>query len=423
MNVAVRPLVAGLLVVSMGWHAAAAPPTMSKPEDAGISSERLQRIQPLIKSHIDAKDFTGAVTLVARRGKVVHMAAHGLMDVEAGKPMRPDALFRMASMTKPITAVAVLMLMEEGKLLLNDPVSKFIPEFKNPKVAAWTLPNDPRGAGVRLVTADREVTLQHILTHTAGLAVSNEGPAGEYFRQAKLSPPISLGEYSKRVGALPLNFQPGTQWQYTGGVGFAVLGRVVELVSGMNLDQFFKQRIFTPLNMTNTFFDVPSNRMGDVAPVYARTAQGLVKDAPTAPRPPDVEFFSGAGGLTGSAEDYLQFCQMLLNGGELRGARLLSRKSVELMSDNAIGDLNLANYPEPGQNLSGYGFGLGVRVRKSNGASGWLGSVGDYGWAGAIGTYFWIDPKEELIGIVMMATRVGRLRSEFPNTVYQAIVD
>jgi CubicO group peptidase (beta-lactamase class C family) len=273
------------------------------------------------------------------------------------------------------------------------------------------------------VTADREVTLHHILTHTAGLAVGTEGPAGEFFRQANLLPPISLAEYSKRVGALPLRFQPGTQWEYSAAAGFGVMGRVVEIVSGMNLDQFFRQRIFLPLGMGNTFFDVPPNREADVAPVYAMTAGKLVKQDAPAPLPAGVEFYSGANGLTGTAEDYLRFSQMLLNGGELDGTRLLSRKSIELMTDNAVGDLDLGNYAVEGQTLKGYGFGLGVRVRKSTGTSGWLGSVGDYGWAGISGTYFWIDPKEQLIGIVMMATRVGRLRTEFPNTVYQALID
>lgn len=423
MRAALRPVGAILLCGLLGLQAVAASLTISKPEDAGFSSERLRRIEPLIKSHIASKNLSGAVTLVARRGKVVHFEAYGSTDFEVDRPMRTDTLFRLASMTKPITAVAVLMLMEEGKLILSDPVSKFIPEFKNPKVAVWNLPNDPRGAGIRLIAADREVTLQHILTHTAGLAVSTVGPAGESYRQANLSTPISLAEFSRRVGTLPLNFQPGTQWEYTSAVGFAVLGRVVELVSGMNLDQFFRQRIFGPLGMSNTFFDIPQNRTSDVATVYTLTAQGPVKQSSPPPLPAGVEFYSGAGGLTGTAEDYLQFCQTLLNGGQLHGARLLSRKSVELMTDNAIGDLDLANYPVEGQDLRGYGFGLGVRVRKSTGASGWLGSVGDYGWAGANGTYFGIDPKEQLIGMVMMATRVGRLRTEFPNAVYQAIID
>jgi CubicO group peptidase (beta-lactamase class C family) len=424
LNLPSRALIASLLSALLASQTFAASLALSKAEDAGISSERLQRIHPLIQSHIDAKDLSGAVTLVMRRGKLVHFEAQGSTDFESNQPMRTDTLFRMASMTKPITAVAVLMMMEEGKLILSDPVSKYIPEFKNPKVAVWNLPNDPRGAGVRLVTADREVTLQHLLTHTAGLAVSTEGPAGEFYRQANLSQEgISLAEYCKRAGALPLNFQPGTQWQYTSTVGFSILGRVVEIVSGMNLDQFFKQRIFAPLGMNNTFFNIPPERMADVATVYTRSDKGLTKQNLPRPLPPGVEFFAGSGGLTGSAQDYLQFCQMLLNGGQWNGARLLSRKSVELMTDNAIGNLDLANYPVQGQNLSGYGFGLGVRVRKSSGASGWLGSVGDYGWAGANGTYFWIDPKEQLIGMVLMATTVGRLRTGFPNAVYQAIID
>src|SRR5579872_5305394 len=268
---AIRPFVlaAALLTVPLS---AATTITLSKPEMAGMSADRLARIGPLIQSHIAAKDLSGAVTLVARHGKVVHFEAHGLADVEANRPMKTSTPFRMASMTKPLTAVSILMLLEEGKLLLSDPVSKYIVEFKNPKVAVWNLPNDPRGGGVKLVSADREVTLQHILTHTAGLAVTADGPAGDFFRKSKLDQGgISLAEFSKRSGELPLNFQPGTQWQYTGGVGFAVLGRVVEIVSGMNLEQFFKQRILTPLNMNNTFFAIPADRMGDVAAVYLRT--------------------------------------------------------------------------------------------------------------------------------------------------------
>jgi len=370
LNLPSKALIASLLSALLSSQSIAASLALSKAEDAGISSERLKRIHPLIQSHIDGKDLSGAVTLVVRRGKLVHYEAQGSTDFESNQPMRTDTLFRMASMTKPITAVAVLMMMEEGKLILSDPVSKYIPEFKNPKVAVWNLPNDPRGAGVRLVTADREVTLQHLLTHTAGLAVNTEGPAGEFYRQANLSQEgISLAEYCKRAGALPLNFQPGTQWQYTSTVGFSILGRVVEIVSGMNLDQFFRQRIFAPLGMNNTFFNIPPERMADVATVYTRSDKGLMKQNLPRPLPPGVEFFAGSGGLTGSAQDYLEFCQMLLNGGQWNGARLLSRKSVELMTDNAIGNLDLANYPVQGQNLSGYGFGLGVRVRTTGSGS------------------------------------------------------
>jgi CubicO group peptidase (beta-lactamase class C family) len=192
---------------------------VSKAEDVGLSSERLRRIHPAIQSHVDAKDFSGAVTVVARKGKVVHFEAHGMADVEAKKAMQTETLFRLASMTKPVTAVSVLMLLEEGKLTLADPVSKFIPEYKNPKVAVWTLPNDPAGAGLRLVPAVREITIQDLLTHTSGLANGFEGPAGDYVRRASLPAGGSLDERVKRLAKLPLNFQPGTQWEYSPGRG------------------------------------------------------------------------------------------------------------------------------------------------------------------------------------------------------------
>ena len=394
-----------------------------KPEDVGLSSARLERIRSMIRGHIDAKDFSGAVTLVARKGKVVHFEAHGFSDVEAKKPMRTDALFALASMTKPMTAVAVLMLMEEGKLVLSDPVSKFIPEFKNPQVALWRAPNDPAGAGLTLVPAAREITIRDLLTHTAGLANGFAGPAGEYVRRANLSAGGSLDERVRRAATLPLNFQPGTQWEYSGFAGFDALGRVVELVSGMTLEEFFQRRIFTPLGMKDTYFTVPASRVSDVVVSYDSTDAGLTRPTPApAVAASGGPYFSGSLGLTGSTSDYLTFSQMLLNGGELNGVRLISRKTVELMTANAIGDLDLRNY-NGDQVLKGYGFGLGVRVRRNNGDNGWLGTVGDYGWAGARGTYFWIDPKEQLIGLVMIQTRNYRVRMEFPNLVYQAVAD
>ena len=397
----------------------------AKPEDVGLSSARLERIRSLIRGHVDAKDFSGAVTLVARKGKVVHFEAHGLADVEANKPMRTDALFALASMTKPVTAIAVLMLMEEGKLVLSDPVSKFIPEYKNPKVAVWRAPNDPAGAGLTLVPASREITLRDLLTHTAGLANGFAGPAGDYVRRANLPAGGSLDERVRRAATLPLNFQPGTQWEYSGFAGFDALGRIVELVSGMTLEQFFQRRIFTPLGMKDTFFTVPTSRAGEVVVSYDSTDAGLTKPAPAPPADANASsgpYFSGSLGLTASTRDYLTFAQMLLNGGELNGVRLISRKAVELLTANAIGDLDLRNY-NGDQVLKGYGFGLGVRVRRNNGDNGWLGTVGDYGWAGARGTYFWIDPKEQLIGLVMIQTRNYRVRMEFPNLVYQAVAD
>ena len=347
-----------------------------------------------------------------------------MADVEAGKAMRTDTLFRLASMTKPMTAVSILMLLEEGKLVLSDPVSKFIPEYKNPQLAVWTLPNDPAGAGLRLVPAAREITIRDLLSHTSGLANGFEGPAGDYVRKANLPRGGSLDERVKRLAKLPLNFQPGTQWEYSPGTGFDTLGRVVEILSGMSLEQFFQARIFQPLGMKDTFFTVPASRLGDVTVAYTKGDGGLVRPpaAAAVPAEPGGQYFSGAGGLTGSAADYLSFGQMLLNGGQLNGVRLLSRKTVELMTSVATGDLDLRNYAGD-QVLKGYGFGLGVRVRRSTGENGWMGSEGDYGWAGALGTYFWIDPKEQLIGIVMIQTRNTRLRMEYPNLVYQAVSD
>ena len=413
-------------VIVLAWFAGAgfgATLAVSKAEDVGISSERLKRIHPMIQSHVDAKDYSGAVTLVSRKGKVVHFEAHGMADVEGGKEMRTDTLFRLASMTKPMTAVSILMLLEEGKLVLSDPVSKFIPEYKNPQLAVWTLPNDPAGAGLRLVPAAREITIRDLLSHTSGLANGFEGPAGDYVRKANLPRGGSLDERVKRLAKLPLNFQPGTQWEYSPGTGFDTLGRVVEILSGMSLEQFFQARIFQPLGMKDTFFTVPASRLGDVTVAYTKGDGGLVRPpAAAAVAEPGGQYFSGAGGLTGSAADYLLFGQMLLNGGQLNGARLLSRKTVELMTSVATGDLDLRNYAGD-QVLKGYGFGLGVRVRRSTGENGWMGSVGDYGWAGALGTYFWIDPKEQLIGIVMIQTRNTRLRMEYPNLVYQAVSD
>ena len=285
-------------------------------------------------------------------------------------------------------------------------------------MAEWNLPNDPRGAGVRLVPATRPMTLQDLLTHTAGMTVAPDGPAGESYAALKLSPTATLAERVKAWGAVPLSFQPGTQWQYTGGPGFDTLGRVVEIVSGMTLEEFFERRIFQPLGMRDTFFRVPAGREAEVAASYDVT-KGTLTRAAAAPVVPG--YFGGGGGLTGNASDYFTFSQMLLNGGSLNGVRILSRKSVELMTDNAIGDLDLRNYISTEHDLKGYGFGLGVRVRKSTGRTGWLGSRGDYGWAGARGTYFWIDPAEQVIGMILMQTRVLRLRTEFPNVVYTAL--
>ena len=275
------------------------------------------------------------------------------------------------------------------------------------------------------MAAAREITIKDLLTHTSGLANGFEGPAGDYVRRANLPSGGSLDERVKRMGKLPLNFQPGTQWEYSPSTGFDTLGRIVEILSGMSLEQFFKARVFEPLGMKDTFFTVPADRQAELTVAYVKDDRGLAP--PPAPAraanvEPAAQYFSGGGGLTGSAADYLRFSQMLLNGGQLDGTRLLGRKTIELMTSDAIAPLDLGNYAGD-QVLKGYGFGLGVRVRRSTGDNGWMGSAGDFGWAGALGTYFWIDPKEQLIGIVMIQTRNTRLRMEYPNLVYQAISD
>ncbi len=411
---------------SLALPLAAEAPT-ARPEEVGLSSERLARIDTLMQSHMAAKDISGAVTLVARRGKVVHVKAHGVADLDTQRPMKPSTLFRVASMTKPVTAVAVLMLLEEGRLLLSDPVAKYLPEFRDTKVAVARQPNDPAGAGVALVPASRPITIRDLLTHTAGLSDSPEpGPAGDFVRRANLATGGTLAERVQRQGPLPLNFQPGSQWQYSLGLGFDALARIVELQGGQPFDLFLEQRIFRPLGMTDTYYNVPANRAGDMALGYSKTYKGLVRAAAASVDPARVSYVSGAGGSGGlatTASDYWRFCQMLLNGGTLDGHRILSRKTVELMTSDAIPGLDLRNYRNGEQVLQGYGFGLGVRVRRNNGENGWLGTPGDYGWAGATGAYFWIDPKEELVGILMIATPIVPLRMEFPNAVYQAVVD
>jgi CubicO group peptidase (beta-lactamase class C family) len=427
---AMGPLIRGLVAALLPVPLMAAGIALTKPEDVGLSTERLGRIHALVERHIADKDLSGAVTLVARRGKVVHFEAHGLADIDARKPMQTGALYRLASMTKPLTAVSILMLMEDGRLLLSDPVSKYIAEFRDPRVAVWRLPNDPSGPGATLVPAAREITIKDLLTHTSGLANGFNGPAGDFVRRANLPTGGSLDERVRRLGKLPLNFQPGSQWEYSPGTGFDTLGRIIEIQSGMNLSQFFKARIFDPLGMKDSFFDIPESRRGDLVVAYVKNEKGLVP-APPSPALSNApgQYYSGAGGMTSTAQDYLQFCQMLLNGGQLNGTRLISRKSVELMTSDAIPGLDLRNYTNATyanggeQILQGYGFGLGVRIRRNNGENGWLGTPGDYGWAGALGTYFWIDPKEQLVAMILMQTPIRPLRMEFPNAVYQAFID
>ncbi|MGH9723148.1 MAG: serine hydrolase domain-containing protein [Bryobacteraceae bacterium] len=383
---------------------------VARPEEVGMSSQRLGRVRAMIQRYIDREQIAGAVTLIARKGSVVHFEAQGFMDLESRKPMQKDALFRVASMTKPVTSVAAMMLLEEGHFQLNDAVSRFIPEFKTSKVA---LP--------QIVPADREVTIRDLLTHTTGLPGARDLPN---------VPRDSLSSYVAYLAKLPLEFQPGAAWNY--GQSTMVLGRVVEVASGMPLDRFFEERIFRPLGMTDSHLFLPDSKAARRATTYApkTPAGGLQPYTFPRPRPANTRFPNGSAGLVSTAADYFRFCQMSLSGGRFGGARLLSRKSVEAMTVNQIGNLE-AKAVEVGEEEvrplgPGIRFGLGYGVVADPAAAGTLLSAGAYWWGGAQGTTFFVDPKEQMIGVVMIQLQPNRhlnLRRNFWSLAAQAIVD
>jgi CubicO group peptidase (beta-lactamase class C family) len=425
-------LAAVALVLFAGAAVAAAPAPadapatqVTKAETVGMSTERLGRIGPAMQRYIDDGLVPGTVTLVARKGKIVHLEARGARDVESGTPMTTDVIFRIASMTKPITSVALMMLYEEGKFRLNDPIKKWMPEYADPKVAE-PLPDSAGGPRYRLVPATRPITVRQLLTHTAGFANSYLGMFKEEVDKvsARQKPDDTVADYVARFAAVPLNYQPGERWEYSGATNH--VGRLVEIMSGMTLDEFFQKRIFEPLGMRDTHFYLPESKLPRFAAQYKPGEQDkkiVLADAPTAEsrfvKEPHT-FFMGAGGLVSTATDYLRFQQMMLQGGELDGRRILGRKTVELMSANHTGDLPIW--------LSGpgFGFGLGYSVLLDHGAAGSMQSDGTFGWGGAFCTYFWVDPREEMIGILMTQVRpydhLG-IREEFSVLANQAIVD
>lgn len=422
-NVNQRRGIVVLLFVAVGLPGTAQNHLASgSPQELGFSRERLERLDLFLKDNVERKTIPGAVALVARKGKVAFLRSYGRRT--GAEPMRPDALFQLASMTKPITAVATLVLMEEGKLLLSDPVSKYIPEFRSLTVAAPNAPHERVAGGYRSVPADREITVRDLLTHTSGLASGTSGPMGLYRDLAAQIPNgTPLAERVRGYAALPLNFQPGTAWEYSGTVGFDTLSRVVEVASGERLDRFFSKRIFEPLGMADTFFYAEPSQVARLADMYSRRDGALQKVTGIRASPTDAArtFFSGAGNLVSSAEDYAVFAQMLLNRGSYGGKRIVSRKAIEMMASNAIGDLPVWTRETGNQDMNGYRFGYGVQVRQSTGAAGWLGSEGSFGWGGAFGTLFWVDPREELIAVLMIPVATIDLWYQFPNLVYAAL--
>jgi CubicO group peptidase (beta-lactamase class C family) len=387
--------------------------TTARPEEVGLSSERLQQVNALVKRHLDATGFAGAVTLVARNGRIAHLQAHGYAELETKKPMQTDNMFRIMSMTKPVVGVAIMMMIEEGKVRLTDPVSKFIPALKGLQVA-MPLPaqGPPPAAGAPAepryytVPADHEITIRELLTHTSGLVSGTFSGAAN--RKVVLKGQESLSEYIPRLAQTPLEFQPGTRWAYSAQAGFDVLLHIVEIVSGQQADVFLKSRIFDPLGMKDTFYypvDTPR-----LAGRYDRQQDGTLKRNTSTPNFLNGRYFGGGGGLASTAEDYFQFAQMLLDGGQRNGKRLLSPRGVEMMSSVMAPDTLPGRQP-------GEAYGLSMRVVNNPAARNTAVSQGTYGWSGAYGTHFWIDPKEKVIGILMAQTSDRTIRDEFEDAV------
>ena len=407
------------------------------PEKAGFSATRLGRIGDLMRRYVDTGKLAGTVSLVSRRGQVVYFDDYGQRDREANAEMTLDTVFRIYSMTKPITSVAGLMLFEDGHFLLDDPIADYLPAFADVQVCVGM-----DITGMRLARPERAPTVRDLMRHTAGLSYGwhQDTPVDQAYRDAKMSErQYSLAEGVDQLAKLPLAYHPGQAWRYS--YSTDVLGRLVEVWSGESLDDFFQRNIFGPLGMTDTAFQVAPEKVDRFAACYTLPNNtGFIADG-SALSPADVTlalmeapatsrfakppvFLSGGGGLVASTADYLRFCQMLLNGGVLDGARLLGRKTVELMTMNHLPAALIPiaiSMPD-----AGAGFGLGVKVLVDQAASGRLGSPGIYGWGGAATTVFWIDPVEEVIGIFMtqfMPSGHYPVTTQFQRTVYQALVD
>ena len=394
----------------------------AKPEEVGLSTERLKRVGEAVQRHIAAGNVSGAVTLIARKGRIAHFEAQGMQDIETKKPMPKDGIFRLASMSKPITGVALMMLVEEGKVRLSDPVSRFIPEFKALNKVAVARPTAPaagaRGAGnsapaYDVVTATREITIRDLLTHGSGLMSGGLGNAAAPQRTET----DTLATFIPKLATVPLDFQPGTLWRYSGLAGFDVLSRVVEVISGQTYDQYLKQRIFDPLGMKDTGFYLTPQQSSRLVTMYRTSPTGLQPGNQGS----STKYFSGASALMTTAEDYLQFAQMMLNGGQLNGKRILSPRTLELMTSNHTGDMVNGQFGRPAR---GMGFGLSMQVVMDPVAADLRVSKGAFGWPGGSGVAFWVEPEEQLVSIYMIqGGSGGPLRQEYENAIRQAILE
>lgn len=396
---------------------------VAEPEKVGLSSQKLVRIKPALEALIDDQKVAGAVTVVARRGKVVYFEAMGMRDIDARKPMQQDTIFRIYSMTKPIASTAVMMLYEDGKIGLDDPASKYLPEFRGLKVFVKAAADGPELEGPK-----REMTVRDLLRHTSGLTYGVFGatPVDEMYQKAGvLKPTDTLAEMITKLGEIPLLYQPGSKWNYS--VSVDVLGRIVEVVSGKPLDEFIDERICRPLDMKDTGFYVPEAKLDRFATNYGpKSGGGLAAiDSPrTSPYRSRPALISGGGGLVSTARDYLRFCQMFVNGGELFGKRLLKKETVEMMTRNQLPEVAMPVAIGPLKRI-GVGFGLGFSVRVGKSDFELASAVGEYGWGGAASTHFWIVPQNELIVIVLQQYMPFSpvLEQMIKPLVFSAIID
>ena len=395
----------------------------ASPESVGMSSESLESMARFVNRHIEAGHITGGVTLVARHGKLVHLEAHGQRGLDDARPMTTDALFRIFSMTKPITTVAAMMLYEEGYFHLNDPVAKYLPELANLKIYHQG----------ELVPVGRAITIEQLMTHTAGLTYgwANDHPVELAYQESAMQYSDNLDDFLSKLSKLPLRFTPGERYHYS--IATDVLGALVERLSGETLETFLSTRLFQPLGMEDTFFNVPEDKLDRVVPNHGWNPEtNSLGPLPTLYQMPiqGVTLFSGGGGLISSARDYLIFCEMLRQGGSYEGVRILSPKTVEFMTiDHLTAEVRNKGATEyPAQHLyPGQSFGLGFGVITDPGQTGVISSLGAYSWGGAANTKFWIDPEEDLIAIFMTqvinAPFGDQLRFDMKVATYQAITE
>jgi CubicO group peptidase (beta-lactamase class C family) len=390
-------------------------PMASKPEEVGLSSTQLKRLEEVTQKHVDEGLVPGAVMLVARRGKIAWMSVLGKRDVAAGDAMKYDSIFRIYSMTKPMVSVAVMQMVEEGKLQVSDPVSKYLPEIGKMKVGVEKTVDGKQV--LQLSDPDRPMTVQDLLRHTSGLVYGSRGTTlvNQAYIDAKIGDRADTNaEFVSKLSAMPLKFQPGARWEY--GVSVDVQGRLVEVIDGKTLGEALSTRVFKPLGMVDSGFQVSADKVARAAQPGPRpngepmTPRFAVNDG--------AKYESGGGGMVSTMEDYLRFTTMLANKGELSGKRLLGKQTVAFMTTDHTGN-------RPGR-PPGLGFGLGFEVRTTTGDAALPGSVGECGWAGNAGTLFWIDPKEQLIAIYMVQVsdpdRVA-LRNQFRTMVQSAIIE